>query len=83
MIDKHLLPGERIVFDTKLNWTAYLSGMTVILVGFLFVSYEGYGGELVVFLGALMLGYDGRFIHNSKDKAATAFTICISEVLTS
>ncbi len=52
-IDKHLMTDETIIYQTKLNWTEYLKGFIVIVIGLLFGSY---GGGILITIGLIILG---------------------------
>lgn len=54
-VDKHLMSGETIIYQTKLNWTAYNKGFVVLLLGLLFIGSGTFGG-LLIFVGLLILG---------------------------
>ncbi len=55
-VDKHLMSGETIIYQTKLNWTEYLKGLLIMFVGLYFASSSGVFGGLLVFAGILALG---------------------------
>lgn len=55
-VDKHLLSGEKIIYQTKLNWTEYIKGFIVLILGLLFMIGSGGFGGLLVFVGLLILG---------------------------
>ncbi len=55
-IDKHLLTGEKIIYQTKLNRIAYIKGLIVLGFGLIFMIGNGNFGGLLIFIGLLILG---------------------------
>lgn len=62
-VDKHLLNGEKIIFQTKLNWTEYIRGVVLIFIGLLFIKL--FGGFLIV-IGLISLGLTYLKINSSE-----------------
>ena len=54
-IDKHLMKGEKIIYQTKLNWTVYLKGLVFMLLGILFLTRSTAFGGILIFFGLLSL----------------------------
>ncbi len=55
-VDKHLMSGETIIYQTKLNWAEYIKGFVVLIFGLLFmIGSQKYGGYLIL-VGLLILG---------------------------
>lgn len=55
-VDKHLMTGEKIIYQTKLNWTEYLKGFVIMLIGLLFISVSGAFGGILIFFSLIFLG---------------------------
>jgi uncharacterized membrane protein YdbT with pleckstrin-like domain len=55
-VDKNLMSGETIIHQTKLNWTEYLKGLGLIILGLCFRSGGEMFGGLLIFAGVLALG---------------------------
>lgn len=57
-INKHLMSGETVVYQTKLNWSEYLKGITIIVIGIIIAKISdssGSFGGVVVLLGLFLL----------------------------
>jgi uncharacterized membrane protein YdbT with pleckstrin-like domain len=65
-IDKHLMSGETIIYQTKLNWTEYLKGLLIIFFGLYFISNSGVFGGILIFFGILSLGMSYLRISSSE-----------------
>jgi uncharacterized membrane protein YdbT with pleckstrin-like domain len=58
-IKKHLMSGETIVYQTKLNWSEYLKGITIIIIGIIIIKSSntaGTFGGFLVLVGLFLLG---------------------------
>ncbi|TAG52530.1 MAG: PH domain-containing protein [Cytophagales bacterium] len=55
-VDKHLMNGENIIYQTKLNWTEYIKGLLVLGLGLIFMSGSGTFGGFLIFVGLIILG---------------------------
>ena len=58
-IKKHLMSGETIVYQTKLNWSEYLKGITIIIIGIIIIESSntaGTFGGFLVLVGLFLLG---------------------------
>jgi uncharacterized membrane protein YdbT with pleckstrin-like domain len=55
-VDKHLMSGEKIIYQTKLNWTVYFKGFVVFILGLSLMKVDVTFGGLLVFVGLLILG---------------------------
>lgn len=65
-VDKHLMSGETIIYQTKLNWTEYIKGSIFLLLGFLSLAGKGMFGVLFIFIGLLILGITYLRINSSE-----------------
>jgi uncharacterized membrane protein YdbT with pleckstrin-like domain len=65
-VDKHLMNGETIIYQTKLNWTEYIKGFVVLLFGLFFMTGSGTLGGLLIFGGLLILGITYLKIRSSE-----------------
>lgn len=65
-IDKHLMNGETIIYQTKLNWTEYLKGLLIMFFGLYFISNSGVFGGILIFFGILSLGMSYLRISSSE-----------------
>lgn len=55
-VDKHLMSGEKIIYQTKLNWTEYIKGFVILILGILFMAGSGTFGGFLIFVGLFILG---------------------------
>ena len=58
-INKHLMNGETVVYQTKLNWSEYLKGITIIIIGIIIIESSntaGTFGGFLVLVGLFLLG---------------------------
>ena len=62
-VDKHLMTGEKIIYQTKLNWTEYIKGIILILIGLVFIKSLG---GFIIFIGLISLGITYMKIKSSE-----------------
>lgn len=56
-IEKHLMNEEKIIYQTKLNWSEYIKGSIFVFFGLLFIVFNGFlFGLLLFFIGFMYLG---------------------------
>jgi uncharacterized membrane protein YdbT with pleckstrin-like domain len=54
-VEKHLISGENVVYETKLNWTEYLRGLILVLIGLFLIKSIAFIGYLTIVLGIISL----------------------------
>ena len=57
------MTGEKIIYQTKLNWTEYIKGIILILIGLVFIKSLG---GFIIFIGLISLGITYMKIKSSE-----------------
>jgi uncharacterized membrane protein YdbT with pleckstrin-like domain len=65
-VDKHLMSGETIIYQTKLNWTEYIKGFIFLFLGLLFLAVNGTFGGFFIFIGLLIISITYLRINSSE-----------------
>ena len=66
-IDKHLMSGEKIIYQTKLNWTEYIKGFLFLLFGLMLYKISTIRIDYYFFtVGVLTLIYTYLKINSSE-----------------
>ena len=65
-IKKNLLDDEKIVFETKLNWSEYLTSVVLVLLGIIICQFSFDFGILVILIGVFLIVTDYFKIQGSE-----------------
>ena len=65
-VDQHLLPDEKVIFRTKINWTEYLKSSMIFFAGLFILAFSRGLGFLVILISFVSFGMTYLKINTSE-----------------